>query len=250
MFLAQEEINIKAFPDCIPKPIATEDLIFLYPNDFISKPDETMKLLQKTFDLLRQLTDLNPTGKLPSETNSARITIGFHKKYTNTMVWTGSGGNLIFMPWKRRLWKDEPQAGCTHELVHPFYRISELFEGENEVWGDSFCEFMRGPLKNNIGQDGISWWKEKVKNAEEKKDSEGGTGAGLLILEAKEIYRGNDYDSYKFVEEFINDISSLNDYIQRLRKEYSLTPLHSRERFFLTEKMKIKLDKIKRKMSH
>ena len=247
MFSAQEEKNIKEFPDCIPNPIFTEDLIFLYPKDFIGKPEETLELLQRTFDLLKKLTDLNPTGKIPSETNPSRITIGFHKKCTQ-LAWTGRGGNCIYIPWKRINDKDEPQAGCTHELVHPFYRISELQEGENEVWGEPFCDFLRGPLKNNIGLDGIGWWKEKIKEAENKEDdNRAGTGAGLLILEAKEICRGNDFDSYRFVEEFIDDYSNLRDFIQRLRKEYSLTPLHSKGRFFLNKTMKDKLVKIMRK---
>lgn len=247
MFSTQEEKNIKEFPDCIPNPIVTEDLIFLYPEDFIGKPEETMELLQKTFDLLRKLTGLNPTGKIPSEENPSRVTIGFHKKHTQ-LGWTGRGGNCIYIPWKRRGWKDEPQAGCTHELVHPFYRISELNEGENEVWGEPFCDFLRGPLKNNIGLDGIGWWKEKIEEAEARKDdNRAGTGAGLLILEAKEIYRGNDFDSYRFVEEFINDHRSLGDFVLRLRKEYSSAPLHSRRRFFLNATMKKRLGEIMEK---
>jgi len=236
MFSEKEESNIKEYPDCDQEPKETKDLIFLYPKEFKRDPQKTINELQEMYDLLCQLTDLNPVKK-----NKSRIPIGFYK--CKNPCTSGSPNNRIYIPWKRLSGHDEPQHGCTHELVHPFARISNLFTGENKVWEESFCDFLRGILKNHIGQDGIGCWKKQVKNAEERKNNRSYTGAGQFILDAKRILCNDNLINDEFIREFIYDFDKLKEYIQLLLNEYSSMPIHKRNGFFLTDKMEKKLKK-------
>jgi len=236
MFSEQEERNIKEFPDCDQEPKETKDLIFLYPKEFDGDPQKIINELQEMYDLLCQLTDLKPVEK-----NNLRITIGFHKEKRLSI--SRSPNNRIYIPWKRLSRHDEPQHGCTHELVHPFARISKLFTEENKVWEEPFCDFLRGVLKNHIGQDGIGCWKGQVESAEKRKNNRTSTGAGLFILDAKRIFCNDNLNNDEFIREFIYDFDKLKKYIKLLLNEYSSMPIHKRNGFFLTDEMKNKLQK-------
>jgi hypothetical protein len=236
MFSEQEEKNIKEFPDCDQEPKETKDLIFLYPKEFDGNPQKIIKELQDMYELLRQLTDLNPVEK-----NELRIPIGFYK-CKNPCI-SRSPDNRIYIPWKRLSKHDEPQQACTHELVHPFARISKLFTEENKVWEEPFCDFLRGVLKNHIGQDGIGCWEKQVESAEKRKNNRAYTGAGLFILDAKRIFCNDNLNNDEFIREFIYDFDKLKEYIKLLLNEYSSMPIHKRNGFFLTDKMEKKLKK-------
>lgn len=93
-FNNQEKKNMKEFPDCTGCPKVTNDLIFLYPQKCGVDSEFAITSLQKIFDFIKDVTGLNPTGKIPDAQNYARLTIGYLKGY-NQQEWYGNRGNYI-----------------------------------------------------------------------------------------------------------------------------------------------------------
>lgn len=307
----------------------SEDLIFIYPEfyDGQFETQDTFKKLQELFDLIKELTGINSTKKIPSEDNYARITIGYYcepaktvkkdefqskklegflskliekgyitdinndhyrvQKYrlddgfkecfpqdtdkfkqiesilqTNIAKWSGDeGNNSIYTPWQRLDDSKEPPDACTHEMVHPFFRCSSLHGTENEVWGEGFCDFLRGYLKKCFQDitkcNGIDWWQKQIDEANNaktwdknkckwKNNSEGGAAAGQFLLEAKRIYYSNSNNDDEFLKDFINNKEKIKCFIKKLFTEYDKLPIHNRDNFFLTDKMMEELENIKK----
>ncbi len=143
----------KLYPDC-DKYVCRKDVISFYPSVFKDDADIVADKLQSSTVYLKDVTDVNPIEKFRK-----KILVGYNKQATQS-TWSSSG-NRIFLPWVRLNKKNQPLHDCAHELVHPFYNISQLHD-KNEPWGDTFCEFMRGPIKNLVGQEGKDWWQEKI----------------------------------------------------------------------------------------
>jgi len=196
-----------------------EDIIFVFPGSFSTKGIEVANQLQSSFNFLRDITNIDPAKELKS-----RVIIGFTKQSTQPN-WSGVKGNRVHVPWKYLSMSYEPLDACSHELIHPFYRCSPLHD-RNEGWGDGFCDFLRGPLKNEMGLDGNNWWQKMIEAGQRTPKGEYSYPAGQLLLkllEKNEVEMDsiNDLINSKAVlRKFINFLfcnfneTSLSDFIK------------------------------------
>lgn len=224
----EQKIFNDRFPDC-KKLEGRGDIVFVYTDEFQGDIYETANALQAMTDFLRRVTCLNPVQFFNS-----RIMIGYSKNSLQAKQpnWSGKEGNRIYIPWKDKYFKqDELLRSCSHELVHPFFRVSPLHYN-NQSWGEGFCDFLRGPIENLIGLDGKGWLKEKIKQAQWNKQDRGGNVAGQLVLRAqKEYWFLHDID--QFISWFINDRDAIKMFVSFLFDRFSNCPMG--EEFHATE---------------
>lgn len=106
--------------------------------------------LQAAIDFLKRVTRYEPTKHFRQ-----RVVVGYRHPLDEP---GGRGCSPGWMPhWVNIPWgylgrPDEPQDCCSHELVHPFFYMSPLDRGDNRVWGDGFCDFLRGFVLRAIGR--------------------------------------------------------------------------------------------------
>lgn len=214
-------VQTKHFPECKgvePGP----DLVFVYPSELASDAVSIANTLQSAILYLKEITGKDPTQELRS-----RVVIGYNRQ-CNDPTWSSREGNRIRLPWEKYLNKaKEPLDICSHELVHPFFFVSPLHE-INEFWGEGFCDFLRGPLKNFMGLDGKEWWQRKIKEAKNNKQDKGGNAAGQLILRACE-WSGGATDTHQLID----NKSAIRDVVKRLFERYRDHPMS--EEFTPTE---------------
>ena len=194
------------------------DLAFLYPPEFPGDAMSVANTLQSAMSYLKEVTCIDPTQEL-----GFRVVIGYSKVCTQPN-WSGKKENLIRVPWNKYLNEaNEPLDVCSHELVHPFYSVSQLHR-INEFWGEGFCDFLRGPLKNFMGLNGDEYWRKKIKQAKENQQDRGGNAAGQFVLRAQKEYR-NVHDSDQFIEWFIDDREAIRKFVNFLFKRFSSFPM-------------------------
>jgi len=225
----EQRIFDDQFPDCKKLKIM-KDFIFVYCDDFQGDIYETANALQAAVDFLKYVTCLNPTQSFNS-----RVMVG-HSKIATQANWSGKEHNRIHIPWKdEHLKQNDFLHSCSHELVHPFYRCSPLHES-NEKWGDAFCEFLRGPCKFVMGQDGKRWWLENVEQHQSNGKNTYRNVAGQILVYAKRRYY-NDRTVEFCIEELINDKEKMKEFMKHLFTEYRTKSLC--EIFTPVEKIKI-----------
>lgn len=230
----ENSIRINRFPFC-DRFEDTEDLVFAYPSgEFVGDAGSIANELQCMMNYLKKVTGLNPTKKLGS-----RVVIGYRHPSQGRGTgrqgnWSKRDGNRVFLSWGylEDFDKGEPMDICSHELVHPFFFVSPLRE-INEFWGEGFCDFLRGPLKNLMGLDGNQWWREKIKQARDNKQDKGGNAAGQLVKRA--------YKWCKVVNErdqFIDNQAAIREFVNRLFERYAHRPMSEefRPTKWITEK--------------
>jgi len=221
----EKETLDSRFPDW-KRLTAREDVIVVYSDKFRGDICETAKSLQAATDFLKYVTSSKPT-----EFFCSRIVIG-HNRATSMPNWSGQEGNRIYIPLADRYFEeDEFLDSCSHELVHPFFRASPLHRS-NQWWGEAFCDFMRGPVKNVMGLDGRGWWIKKTQEARSNKQDRGGNVAGQLVLRAQKEERDLD-DIADFIGRFIDDREGIKIFVQGLYDRFSSRPM--REEFRATE---------------
>lgn len=116
----EREILESQFPKC-RRIEAREDIVFVCVNGFHGDACEIVSALQATADFLKYVTCLDPTQCFGS-----RIMVG-HSKSATQANWSGEKGNRIQIPWKdEHLKKDILFHSFSHEIVHPFYKLSPL----------------------------------------------------------------------------------------------------------------------------
>lgn len=194
-----------------------DDLIFAYPDGFGKNPSAVAEDLQKSMNFLKSITNLDPTGFFHQ-----RTVVGYRHPNDEggRNCQPGWLPNWVNIPWSYLEKHNEPQDACSHELVHPFYRISPL-HNSNEGWGEGFCDFLRGPIKNLLGLAGNEWWKQKIDDAHSKKDDRGGNAAGQFILKAQKKYGSVNETTEDFVVSFINNRDAIRKYISFLFSYFS-----------------------------
>lgn len=223
----EERVFKNQFPNCDNSELR-EDIIFVCPSVFKGNIKYIADKLQSAADFLKCLTGINPKDDFQS-----RVFIGFTDQ-SNQPNWSGRYGNRIHIP-ERYLNKEmEPLGACSHELVHPYYRCSPL-HNSNEKWGECFCEFLRGPVKNVMGLDGNSWWQEKIEDTRSNTQNDGNV-AGQFILKAKKRYGGSDETEIDFIDRFIEDPKAIKDFVSYLFSFFSERQLSSE--FNATSKMR------------
>jgi hypothetical protein len=198
----------ESFPVCKHEQ-EREDVIFVFPDEFEKSPEATIDDLQRIIDFLKYITEINPT-----EVFEQRIVVGYSNKGL------GWSRNRINVPWKYLKKPEEPLDACTHELVHPFFRASPL-HGSNEGWGEGFCDFLRGPVKNIVGLDGDEWWQRMLKAVEQNMNSEYHYPAGKFVLKAFDEYRS----SCRSIETLINAHEVLKAFVGSLFSTFKHTSL-------------------------
>ncbi len=209
----EQKILNTQFPDCT-KLEKRDDIILVYSDEFQGDIYETANTLQATTDFLKYVTYLNPT-----EFFNSRIIVG-HYKNASQANWSGKEGNRIYIPLEYEYLKQkEFLSSCSHELVHPFFRVSRLHDS-NERWGEGFCDFLRGPVKNLMGLDGKGWWKKKIEQAQSDKQDRGGNAAGQLVLGAWKEH-GAVYDIDRFIKWFIDDREAIRTFVKSLFDRFS-----------------------------
>lgn len=207
----EQQILDKHFPDC-KKSEGRGDIIFVYGDEFKEDIYETANTLQAAADFLKYVTCLNP-----AQFFNARIMVGHSKKYDQPN-WSGKEGNRICIPWKPKYLKQDTfLKACSHELVHPFYRLSPLHTS-NEKWGDPFCEFLRGQCKNVMGQEGKIWWLKNIEEYNKTRNSWRNV-AGQILNYAKEISSNIGIKNFD-IEEFLDDKEAMKIFMNHLFKEY------------------------------
>ena len=217
------------FQDC-KKLEGRGDIIFVYSDEFQGDVYETTNTLQATTDFLKYITCLNPVQFFKS-----RIMIG-HNKNDSQANWSGTKGNRIHIPWENKyLEKDKFLHSCSHELVHPFYASSPLHIS-NQKWGEPFCEFLRGPCLNVMGQDGKRWWHKNIEEYQKKGKDAYRNVAGQILTYAKSRYY-NDKNMEFCINNLINNKEKMKKLINHLFEEYKIKSLI--EIFTPVEKMKI-----------
>jgi len=201
----------KNYPD-LKNVEGRDDIILVYNENFKEDICEIANSLQDAVDFLKYVTCLNPTNFFNS-----RILIG-HNKNANQANWSGRDGNRIYILWEDKYFKkDEFLHSCAHELVHPFYRLSPLHRS-NEKWGESFCEFLRGPCKHIMGLDGQTWWNENIDKYQKGEDAYRNV-AGQLLTYAKSKYY-NSLTMEVCINEFIDDRKKIRSFVLSLFEEY------------------------------
>jgi len=223
----EEQVRHNKFDDgneCVD----SKDLVFVYPNDFKGQPDVVVARLQLVMDYLKDVTNnLDPTDWF----NDSRVVIGYEDNI-DSAYWTSNDRDKhwIGIPWEQYLNKERELFDVlSHELVHPFYRVSKLHTkeqawGGNEGWGEGFCDFLRGPVKNIIGLDGRSWWWQMIDAYEKRKPGKRQDPAGQFIKMAQNKY-WNPSELNEFVAWFIDDKDCLSDFVSFLFDEFAHRPL-------------------------
>lgn len=194
-----------------------DDLIFVYPDEFNKNPSEVAEDLQKSINLLKNITNLDPT-----EFFQQRTVIGYRHPNDEggRNCQPGWLPNWVNIPWSYLEKHNEPQDACSHELIHPFFRCSPL-HNRNEGWGDGFCDFLRGPVKKIMGLNGDDWWQRMINAAKDNLDSEYHYPAGQFIIKAYDKY-GNSSES---INELINNDPAIRDFIEFLFSNFENTPI-------------------------
>ncbi len=215
------------FPRC-SNITESVDVIFAYSNQFKGNEKPTLDALQRIMDCLKEVTCLDPTQHYHS-----KVVVGYTDQSTQPN-WSGNGGHRVHIPIKLEYYaQDKLLDACTHELAHSFYRLSALHIS-NEKWGDPFCEFLRGPAKAQIGQNGISWWYDCIKEHTETKRNTFRNVTGQILLYAKDKYY-SQHTLEAFVREFILDENKVSEFTLSLFTEFSNKPMA--DRFYPVEKM-------------
>jgi len=217
-----------------------EDLVFVYPNEFRGEADIVANKLQDGMDYLKYVCDLNSTHEF-----RRRTVIGYRHPNDEggKECCPGWLPNWINIPWNylyKKPEQNEPLDACSHELVHPYYNRS-LLHNSNEEWGDCFCEFLRGPIKNVMGLDGKAWWREKIKDKKSDKQNWGNV-AGQFLLKAKEKYGAAKETDGDFADRFIEDRGAIKDFVKFLFDSFSELPMCLA--FYPTTKVKLKFGDI------
>lgn len=210
-----------------------EDLVFVYsPIGFRNQADVVADRLQSAMDHLKFITDSNSTKWF----KGSRLVIGYTRTKSQPMWKSNSiDEHWVWIPWKDHylIKKHEPLDACSHELVHDFYRICSLHVS-NQKWGDYFCEFLRGPIKNIMGLEGKLWWRQKLDDNRLRKQNWGNV-AGQFVLRAKEEYGVDEETDEDFADRFIEDREAIRGYVTSLFADFANRPLN--EEFKPTSKM-------------
>ena len=216
----EDFIRVSRFASCDRFEV-TEDLVFAYPSsEFVGDAESIANELQREMDYLKNVTGLKPREELGS-----KVVVGYRRREEGGTgrqgSWSGADGNRVFLSWGylEDFDKGEPMDICSHELVHPFFFVSPLHE-INEFWGEGFCDFLRGPLKNFMGLDGNEWWGKKIKEARDNKQDKGGNAAGQSVIRACEWCRVvNERD------QFIDNQAAIREFVNRLFDRYGHLPM-------------------------
>ncbi len=191
------------------KFIELDDIIFLYPSyQFERNPNSIAANLQCIMNYVKNITSLDPTSFFKQ-----RTVVG-HRHPSDEIngknCQPGWMPNWVNIPWNTLNKDNEPIDMCTHELIHPFFACSPI-KDRNEGWGEGFCDFLRGPTKEVMGLDGISWWREMIKCAKNKPDSTYHHPAGKFVLKLLE-----EYDNSSDIANIINDKAILKTFLRHL----------------------------------
>jgi len=214
--------------------IEKNDLVFFYSNMVYeeSYAYEIANTLQQIYDYSKFITNLKPTQYFCN----SRVIIRWLKDQNKRgdARWKSEPdrkGHWINLSWDYMTMEDEPLKICSHELVHPFYRVSTLHTkgniwGGNEGWGEGFCDFLRGPIFNHIGLEGNQgerWWNKMIYAFETNNNGIYHFPAGQFVL----YYLNFCKTDKNSLNKFINDQYAIRKFVKFLFEEFAERPLTS-----------------------
>lgn len=221
-----------------------DDLVFSYPGNLISEKNanRTAGMLQRAINYLKTITNLNPSNELNSRVIFRWIEDQDKENVSNWTSLENEDGSLngqrIDLSWEYMFKPCEPFRICSHELVHPFYRVSPLHEKNityagdeswlgNEGWGEGFCEFMRGPVMNSVklpGNQGVEWWLQVIEKAKNNEDGTHQNPAGQFVLWYFQFCESDENS----ISQLISDARQIKAFVGYLFKEYANRPLQTK----------------------
>jgi hypothetical protein len=212
-----------------------EDLLFAFPpTDFKNDPPEVVNKLQTAMDFLKDVTRLNPTRWF----QGSRLIIGYNRG-TKDAYWKSNSQNQqwVSLPWKAEYLTetDELCYVCSHELVHPFYRVSPLHTrnqiwGGNEGWGEGFCDFLRGPVMNRIGLYGEGFWWTIINDSSETKEQSLRSGPAEQFIRMAQEQHGSASELTQFIQWFIDKNEAIKEFVISLFRDFADRPLSQKIR--------------------
>ena len=215
----ETKVRTTQFPRC-ERIESRQDVVFIFPSELVANVATIADRLQSVMYYLKNVTGIDPTQEFGS-----RVVIGYSETCTQPN-WSGVGGNRVCLPWAKYLNREnEPFDVCSHELVHPFYNRSALHQS-NERWGDCFCEFLRGLVKEIMGLDGKGWWREKLADTRSHNQNYGNV-AGQFLLCAKAMYSEPTVAENDFADRFIGDTEAIKQFVAYLFASFSRKPFTS-----------------------
>jgi hypothetical protein len=142
----------------------SKDLVFVYPRGLFRRdPAQVVKTLQRGWDLLRDMTGIDP-GKIfgqrivvgyydPSDLKNNHPFIFFATEDATPRGFPGEFWQSINIPWEYLPKLTEPEGCMTHEMVHPFIHVKPLRTNANaKEWVEGACDFLRLPVYYTVGQ--------------------------------------------------------------------------------------------------
>lgn len=181
------------------------DFIFIYPEDGIREKfdlEETKDILQCIIEFIRDVMGLN----LKNQEFDSKIVVGYRRDEDlelNEINPSWVLDNTIKLPWGYLKNRDQPIEACTHELVHPFFYVSELNKDkEASKYRDVFCDFLRIKIGEYIKfkKNFTEIWLKELK--EKKNDWEQHGRSLRLLAEFKQQYKNKSKDKEN-LEQFI-----------------------------------------------
>ena len=144
-------------------------------------------------------------------------------------------GQHVDLSWEYMFKPCEPFRICSHELIHPFYRVSPLHEKKatdivdenwlgNEGWGEGFCDFMRGPVMNSMklpGNQGLEWWLQVIEKAKNNEDGTHQNPAGQFVLWYFQFCNSDENS----ISQLINNLRQIKSFVSYLFEEFANRPL-------------------------
>lgn len=230
--------------------VFTKDVVLVCPKSRSSVGldwHQTAAALQRIVDFLIEVTGLELRDSLTLGRSAAfhsTIVIGYRRDEDldpceQNPSWVDH--NTIKLPWDCLEVENKTITSCTHELVHPFFKIffqkSESLhrkeENEND-WGEGFCDFLRISiidmlninLKEKIDGREYNW---KTDSFEEYMRSTENTGdhwkthhkpALRLLNEFRKYKQADEQDHTKTLRDFLQYLSRKGDLENEITKDY------------------------------
>ena len=212
-----ERATIQTFTLCDARHIMP-DVIYVFPSDRIAEPERRAATLQSAVEFLQAVTDMDLKRCF-----GRRVCVGYADELSQD-CWCGSSNAVCLIP-DRLDGEDQPMAACSHELVHPAYYRSPL-HGSNEPWGDGFCDFIRGPLLQVMGQDGVAYWRKKIADVRNRTGGQGGYIAGQFATRLLKVNGLGPESDDQAIAGLITKVEAIKRFVGWLFAAFADQPLY------------------------
>ncbi len=232
--------------------VCTKDVVLVCPRSKSSVGldcHQTTVALQRIVDFLTEVMGLKLRNSWSLGRNTAfhsTIVIGYRRDEDldpseQNPSWVSD--NTVKLPWDCLEIENKTITACTHELVHPFFKIffysslTLLTDRQNEHWGEGFCDFLRifvidaldMNLNEQVNSRQYNWredsFEQYMRNTERTGDHwEGYHKLALRLLNEFRRYRqtdqGREKGQVEALREFLQLLSLKQDLEQQVTRDY------------------------------